>query len=273
VRYVPDPIRDERLNVGVVLIVDGAVHARLLKPSQASRLKRIRGGGDFRFLGTIEREINRAVGGGQLQLGSKSPDWNQAAVERAVREWAGTIQFSEIRGGVTDTEVELLDSLFDRYVVVPRQVPVRSDRHTLRSRVGRSLRRILAETHPRRDPTKWVKRDHYVRGKVEEHQFDYVVGNGKPIHLVQTFSFDVSTREMLRTELDAAAWAITDLRRLIRVPVSVVTVGDRQRELTEIARSVFPSVGADFVGGSEYDAWEARIAKRLASARADAKRR
>jgi len=265
VRYVPDPIRDERLNVGVVAVVGDVVTARFLLPGQATRLKRLRGGGDFRFLAALQKRINRAAEEGQLWFDLESAAWTPKTLETAVSEWGGVIQFSPLRGGATEGSESPLDALFERYVVVPKVVPAKQDRRVLRARVGRTLRRVISQKYPRRDPSRWVRRDHYVVGRLEDHQFDYVIGNGKPLHLVQTFSFDVDASDPLRREIDATAWAITDLHRHIRVPVSVVTVGQKQHELVDIAISVFNSLGADFVDESMYSAWASRLSARLPS--------
>jgi hypothetical protein len=263
VRYVPDPIRDERINIGVVVVIGDAVEARFLQPNQSVRLKRFRGGGDFRFLRALERRINRAAEDGQLQLDLDSAIWTPSTLRAAVREWGGVIQFAPLRGGIVREGEPPIDALFERYVVVPKVASSRQDRQTLRARVGRTLRRVVSEKYPRRDSSKWVQRDRYVGGRLEDHQFDYVVGNGRPLHLVQTFSFDVDASDQLRKEIDATAWAITDLRRVARVPVSVVTVGQKQSELIDVADAVFNSLGADFVEEPMYEAWANRLAARL----------
>jgi hypothetical protein len=262
VRFVPDPIREERLNIGIAVLTRDGIAAKMLASGQASRLRRLTDRRDFRFLGEQEGSLNSARVPKQLSIGGGEDVWTSDMLRNAVDEWGGMVQFTSLRGGLTPSLDGLLDSLFSRYVTVPLRV-TRSEpgRARLRSLAGRTLRSAFVNQFPRRNPAKYVRRDALVSGQLERHQFDYVLGNGSPLHLVQAFSFNVASGTSLKTELDAAAWAITDVTRRKKTPVTVITSGSRQHELLRIAKGVFPALGADLIPEDGLSEWSEDFVK------------
>jgi hypothetical protein len=199
----------------------------------------------------LESTLNASVFPQQLSMGMASQDWTVETLRRAAEEWGGILQFSSLLGGRAPSLDGLLDELFSRYVhLQPRVTNAEPGRTRLRSIAGRTLRSAFSTEFPRRNPAKYVRRDAVVLGQLEEHRFDYVLGNGSPLHLVQTFSFDVASRLLLKTELDAAAWAITDVKKRSKTPVPVIAGGSRQQELLGVAEEVFPALGGARARGS-----------------------
>ena len=267
VRYVPDPVRGEQLNVGVVLGCESPrfFRARFLAPQQSGRLRSIGFDEDFGFLRDLDREFRvSALSEARLPLEGLEGPWTLGAVERAAHEWANTIQFAELRAAVHDEPGALLDVLYERYVApVRRREKTERDRRWIKSKVSRTLRQTVLEVAPTRNPAEVVQSNSRVSGAFEEHTFDYGLVNGRLFHLVQTLSFAVRDRDALRTEVDATSWALDDLKRAgNRIPVSVVTAGDGR--LLEGARRIYEAFDAQVVREDGIDEWLNAVSAEIA---------
>ena len=53
-----------------------------------------------------------------------------------------------------------------------------------------------------------------LKGKLDEHRFDVVLADGKPLAAVDALSFELASRANLQREVDATAWAFDDVRHL-----------------------------------------------------------
>lgn len=115
-RYVPDPVRLEMINVGVVVISEEPWHlaVRVLPRSDAGRLKWLGMDDDIDFLQDLAKEMRSSP-----TLGSESA-WGVEMLERAHREWGGTIRASEMRAALHDDADRLCRELYARYVADPR---------------------------------------------------------------------------------------------------------------------------------------------------------
>jgi hypothetical protein len=257
VRYVPDPVRGEQINIGVVVTADDppTFRARFLPLSATGRLKRIGGRSDFRFLRDLAQQMS-ASGDEHLPLEEPGrPRWTYDALAKAAVEWANTIQFSEVRAALHEQPDALLDSLYTRYVADPRPPVKRArDRRWVRRRVRTSLRNALGTFRPEADPNELILQPTQVMGEFEQHRFDFGLANGDLRRLVQTLSFETSDRGALKTEVDAVAWAIDDVRRRqSSLPISVVTIGEGK--LLDSAVQVYEGLEASVVREHQILAW------------------
>jgi hypothetical protein len=258
VRYVPDPIKQEVFNVGVVIAQGQRVSAKVAPASQARRLKALGYDRDLRFLKDLEAELNRGIRQEQVALPEGQSAWTIADLEKAVKEWGGTIQFSPMRPGRIAENQDPLQAMFDKIVPKPVAVPRGPNRSSVKRKVREGLVRVLNRRYAdEADPRGLVHSGERVSGRLEEHVFDYAVANGKPLHLVQAVSFEVDNREALSDELDATKWAIVDLRSARRKapPLSVVAAGTRQASLRQQTEDVLAKLDAPFFGESEFDDW------------------
>jgi hypothetical protein len=245
-RYVPDPVRQETINVGVVVASDEPSRnaVRVLQRTEGRRLKWLGFDDDIEFLGDLADEMRSTA----LSDGERL--WNIEALERAHKDWGGTVRVSEMRAALHDNADQLCDELYARYVASPRVKRPSSyrDRRTARRMVSSALRQRL--------PKRVVKTRLIVRGRFEEHRFDIALGNGTPLHLVSTLSFEVPSKDELQTEVDAFAWAVNDVRLVEDdVPITVVTIGERQRALLDRAEKMYGSLGARLVREPQIDDW------------------
>lgn len=118
-------------------------------------------------------------------------------------------------------------------------------------------------------PKERVQRKPRIKGRFEAHRFDFGLGNGRILHLVSTFSFEVPNRDKdtLQTEVDACAWAINDVRAvevgISITPITVVTIGESQRSLLDDAESMYESLGARLVREPYIDDWARAVASEI----------
>jgi hypothetical protein len=255
-RYVPDPVRQETLNVGVVVASSEPwrIAVRVLHRREAARLKWLGLDDDIEFLQDLAEEI-----GASPQLG-REPIWNAEMLERAHQEWGGTVRVSEVRAALHDNAERLCEELYARYVANPRtrRPHAYRDRREARRRVSRALLARLSRETVKEKPT--------AKGRFEDHRFDYGLGNGQILHLVSTFSFEVPDRDKdtLQIEVDACAWAVSDLRaEQVRIPITVVTIGETQRRLLDRAEEMYESLGARLVREPQIDDWARGVSSEI----------
>lgn len=252
IQYVPSPTRDERLNVGVIVV--GAdpdwFGSRVLSRSHRGRLKRLGFGATFSFLDDLNRELADSSVSDQLALARDRP-WNAATLERAVIDWANTVQLSAPRAAIHDRPQVLLDSLYAELVADPAEPRHRArDRRWIRSRAISGLRQGL-ESIPGFDFDAHVRTKVRIDGALEQHDFDIELRNGQPIRLIQGLALEgVSKRDR---EIEALAWTIDDVQRTSTTPISVLSVGNGAA--FNRARHIYEGLGAQVVTEPEFDAW------------------
>ena len=150
--------------------------------------------------------------------------------------------------------------MFVAFVANPRPKRERArDRRWVRSRVGKSLRRAFADTPHH------VRKDLKVRGGLDRHTFDYGVENAKLRQLVQTLALEGQDRPHLKTEVDALAWAIDDVRATTPIPIVVVTIGSGS--LFETAKRIYEGLNAQIVTEPEIEDWAAAAPGQLSQQR------
>ena len=249
-QYVPDPVRQECLNVGVVVAIPGSAAAavRVLKKPEASRLKWLGAKDDVKFLDDLADDLSHP----EVPPGATAAD----VLARAHTEWGGTVRVSELRAALHDDAQDLCDELYSRYVANPRtrKRAAYRDRAAARRTVANALREGL--------PKEAVQVRVTVPGHYETHKFDLGVRNGVLLHAIATFSFEAPDRETLQTEVDACAWAIQDVRKSTpELPITVVTIGSGGR--LDAAERVYSEVGARLIREPHIEEWARGVSSQL----------
>src|SRR4051812_42848901 len=113
VRYVPDPLREEYINIGVIVVTDHGHFSGSRFLDRWSRVQRI-AGVDTSFLKDIALDLSRLAD----RQASLSPDqpFTSERLSHLAAEWQNTVQFSDARASVAPDPAWLLDDLFRRYV-------------------------------------------------------------------------------------------------------------------------------------------------------------
>lgn len=253
VQYVPDPTAEERVNVGVITWDEERLVSRFL-----SNWRRVRAfaGEDIGFLREFAKSVT-SVTSDQSCLPEMGPRLDQERLRKIIGEWNQSIQFTNSRGSLKSVErlVDDLASVFLREPHLKHRQP--RSRRTAASKAAKSLLAAMEERSVD-EPRRYIQRDHTVKGKWLDHQFDVALANGKLYSAAQALSFEINESD-LRKEIDATLWAIDDVRKKHRtLPLAVVVLRPRSRQqekLYEQAVTVFEGFHTEVVPESMLKVW------------------
>jgi len=264
VRYVPDPIRGEQVNVGAVVVSeDGSfAGAKFLKDFQRARA--LNPSEDFSFLRDFASDFERAATRpGQLALSPQARRWTIETLRKAHLEWANAIQLSEPRAAVNVSPEELLEETYRRYVQGPPRVRERA--RDSRWVVGQAVHELRSQLRHRVNPEAVktiLRKDQDIRGALDTHRFDVVLQSANAQHLVAALSFEIGDKDEIAREVDATAWAIDDVRKADRyVPVSVLAIERDGSTEFERAERIYSGLDARFVPSLKVPEWAAFAAR------------
>ncbi len=257
VRYVPDPVADERINVGVVVFGNGTFLSRFLVKWQ--RVRNF-GGEDISFLHDFSREVEDR----QTNLLPSAPVWDEEMLAKIAGRWKNSIQLSEPRSSLQSPEV-LLREVSERYLREP--LLYRKRHRTKRYAVAagfEALENALFEKYSI-SPGTLLKRRHPLQGRFDKHSFDIVMENGKPLLGAEALSFDGPYSRMFKKEVDATLWAVDDVRKVNpKIPLAVLVVPPRQSSsFYRNAGRMFRDLNVEVVTDEGAALWAKKIIKKV----------
>ena len=265
VQYFPNPLSGERVNIGVIALGDGQISARFVDDWR--RIHSFGGGDDIGFIRDFARRVEVAASGEQ-DLPSLVTDarLDEDRLKKIIGTWMHSIQFSELRASLTGHR-ETLDQMAPIFLRRRRHVARGRTRTSAAALVAHSVFVELDELTQRAHQL--VKRNYPVKGLHEQHAFDVVVANGRPLLAAHGLSFEVSDSRLLDLEVDATAFAISDVHARHRdFPLAVLTLPPHNKsKLFDKAQSLFHALKADVVESEdEINRWAKRTAKRTLTA-------
>jgi hypothetical protein len=211
VQYLPHPLSEERINVGVIAWDEHGMSSRFV--TNWHRVQAF-GNEDIGYLREFVAKVER-VTAGRPQLSLLNPGeapLTPSAIEKIVEAWRHSIQLTPVRGSLKD-RLALLADVGPIYLTHPspeKYVP----------RGKRTAARIAAQSVlaavTRRDPLaakKMVKTNWIVPGKYDTHEFPVVVANGRALAAVEALSFEVRENRTLEWEMRSVLWACDDVRQ------------------------------------------------------------
>src|SRR6266850_2314066 len=216
VQYVPDPIADERINIGVIVIDGDEVLFRFL--ARWHRVKQF-GAKDLRFL----RDFAKGVELQHTNFGTPQNRWTVDTLKR-LSGWTGSIQLTEPRaslnGGVPLLE-EVVSQFLKDEVSAERVHLSRADAITLSVRAVRVALRDRFGPHA----SDYLKTRFPLQGQLSPHHFDLVAGNGHPFFAAQALSLQLVDQRTLERDINAAGWALEDIQaRNAQFPIALLAV-------------------------------------------------
>jgi hypothetical protein len=252
VQFVPDPIRDERLNFGVVVFDEDVVRCQFLSDwARASRFS----GSDVSFLRDFAQSV-QASSVPQIGLFNESPQWSPQAIREAAGHWVNSIQLTEPRASTLDTE-KLLPRISARYLppAAPRRRTFRDRRAAVAIARANLLHALDAAGAQHKGIV--VAKNVQFGGALDQHTFDLGLQNGHLLHGIQGMSFEGPTRNELIREVDATAWSISDIHESTpELPITIVALPPRTTSKAfETARRIFRRLDAQVVEESEVESW------------------
>lgn len=266
IKYVPDPIASESINIGVVVFGVGEPIFRF-----TNNWKRA-----YTF-GKIEtsflREFAEDIQNKQLGIFGETRQWNETSLVKMLSRWNNSIQFTSPRASIKSPS-DLLDEVSQLYLVAS----VAETATALRTARGHRYDRTYALNHTIRifrdavnqkyGPTvarAIVKRKSVLVGKISDHDFDVVIENGTPYLAAYALSFRVGEAISLRKDVDAAAFAVADIRkRSQKVELGVVAVPPSgSSDAYDRAKKTFSKLSIPIVTPSDTKKWVEHAIKKI----------
>jgi hypothetical protein len=214
VQVVPDLVRGERMNVGVVAWDVKSSEGAVRFTKQRQRLRAL-GLVDPAFLRDFEVWLKEALAMPGQELfatpGRPEKPWSLKEMKRAASDWAGVIQLSEPHPSRGESAADVADEVYDRAVhlrapLSDAEAGKRAIRRSVATTVRNALKRRFGETSP-----VTVRVTQEVSGAVDSHVFDVVLSNGDPRSVLVTPNLRDPRTTEVRRDLDAAAWSVQDV--------------------------------------------------------------
>ena len=242
VQFVPDTVRNERINIGVVAYSKTEKLSQFLQNWR--RVKYL--GGDEHFLRSVVDDISHM---------------DVTDLTRIVDRWQNCVQITQPAPSLLDAGELLLDAS-KRFLVDP-EITERAYRTKAEVR-QRALSELKAAVSAQinRTAVNLLKRDEKLRGRFDSHVFDIAAKNGEVIFAADAISFQIPDAKSLQKTIDATAWAIDDvLKQRNDIPLTVVAAKPEEgNEVFDRAKSIYEGLGAEFVSEDQSQPWAQKMA-------------
>lgn len=260
IQYVPNPIADERINIGIVAFNDHLVKTRFVKSWRRINCFAI-SNDDIEFLKDFQCKMQKSASLGLLF--SNDPDdkhQNLNRLTKIAQSWNNSVQFTEPRGSLDDPET-LLDDIAGDLLIEPclakpqtfrdRQDAVKITRNKIRSVIngfGEEAKR-------------YYQQDYKLQGELSQNKFDVAVANGKIFLAAQAVSFEININELV---IGSTSWLISDVKKMQPlIPIGVVMLPPKEescrfdqlnRTYSE-SKSMYESLGAETICEDDIESW------------------
>jgi Protein of unknown function (DUF3037) len=260
IQYVPNPIADERINIGVLVFDEQAVRVHFLQSWDRVRCFGL--SEDIDVLKNFAVEMDEVTKEGLLFPGDRPT--NIPAHERLVkvaRGWRNGIQFTEPRGSLAGVD-QVLDELARTYLLEPPEKRQKlRDRQAAAKIATSSVRDVFITKFGKAKAKQFVKAGVSLKGSHKEHQFDVAVANGRPYLAAHGISFEVHTPESIQ---DAIAWMIMEVKQVEpTLPLVIITLPPTQNTPDYMAllashgrmTATYKDLGAIVIDEAKVESW------------------
>lgn len=259
VRYVPDPVNGECINIGVLAFDESEVRSRFLR--DWGRVRQFTGA-DPKFLRALVSDLGAATGPSQQLPGIGAIDALTGERIRALATSAvGSIQISTPRASTLSVD-HLVDDLAGRMLQDSRPQRREYAGHQKAARLAfDALFSALSESIGPRS-SQVLNKKVPLQGQLEGHTIDIAIKNGKLFAGTQGFAFSSSSPSGMNRDIDALAWFLDDVRKSNPdLPLSVVALfTSRRSNAYERVQRVVEGLKATFVQESQLTTWSREIA-------------
>lgn len=270
-QYVPDPMIDERINIGVFVYGEGEdlVLCHFLHDWQ--RVKCF-GNQDTAFLQEFVASMTDAAKNQKRRnhdpVIPMEAKVNRQELEEMIPNWCNSIQFTPPRGAILSPERLLMD-VGAQFLREPEHRPLQNKTRIQAASAARKS--ILHVLRPHVGPRveELVKWNGSIKGDKEKNKFDIVVGNGVPFWVTQGQSFEGADSEQRHREISDLLWRIQDVRLSNdSLPIAIAAyppteAGDAYegyRRVKDLGRQL----AADVIPVEEFEEWAQRQSEAVA---------
>jgi len=251
IQYAPNPIADERINIGVIVFDDETVHVNFLHHWDRVRCF---GKTDISFLLDFAQRMKESAKSGLLFPGdipSEIP--RHESLTKLALGCMNCIQFTEPRASLEDVN-HLMDDIVSSFLVdeLPKKTTVR-DRTAARKLTTSKIRKVLKKRIGDK-ANDYLKES--LKGSEGTHNFDVVVANGSPYLAAHGISFEVQVHQNL---LDSLYWRIRDIKDLVPdFPVAIVSLPPKDGSKDPFYKNtteIFTKLGAQVIEEEGIERW------------------
>lgn len=266
VQYVPDPIANERMNVGLIAYDAESVACRFVRD-----WKRVRafGDSDITFLRDFARDIQAASSKAGTPFDVVGVRHLTAdKIQEMARRWTNSIQLTA--PCVSSLPVpELVDDMAPMFLRQPAAVATKSRRRSRAQAaelVTKQVESALSERLGEAQAKQLLKLGEFADGDVGRYRFDFQVANGHLLLAGHTLSFEGEENQWLRKDIYSTAWAFEDLAdRDPDVDRAVVMLEpDSPMKAYDEAKKTFTKLKVKIVTGDNLVTWSEQAAERTA---------
>lgn len=264
IQFVPDPVADERINIGVIAYDATSFFVRFV--DQWERVRRF-AHSDVAFL----QEVARHMSSKTTDLFAYRERLGPQLFDSRNSDWPSTLQVTTPSASMKSAS-ELLQYAADRFLFEPMtRERLAPDRRTV-AQVARSYIRTSVTKLVGSRSEALVRTNYKLKGKLIPHKFDTVVQNGRPYFAAHALSFQSLELRSVSTQADAIAWMIRDVRDTPDgddLPIAVVVLApdpsdsnaDRMDLFSE-SRRVVLGLGAEMLAPDEVQQWADGVGKK-----------
>ncbi|MBR8828981.1 MAG: DUF3037 domain-containing protein [Gomphosphaeria aponina SAG 52.96 = DSM 107014] len=227
IQYVPNPIIDERINIGVLAFDDQVVKVKFSENWQ--RVSDFAMEDDLEYLKNFAHRMKECAKDGLLFPGDiKNKIPKHERLLKVAQGWMNSIQFTEPRGSLKNVDKLFTDTVNKFLIFPPKQTPknphTRDRQAAARltvSKIQQAAKKVFGDQYQH-----LVKAKYAISGKYIPHKMDIAIANGHPYLAAQGISFEVNPPPNL---LDALSWTITDIKeKNPSFPLAVVLLPPKQ---------------------------------------------
>jgi hypothetical protein len=258
VKFVPDPVANESVNIGVVAFSETESRAEFVKSWVRARHL---GGAAANALQSFAEEFQAK----QFALFRKDGTLSPESLKHDLRRWSNCIQFTELRGSLKGVDALFPDLVAMYLKDTPSLVkPKIISKRQVVAQVFDAFERGVTEELGS-DARSLLKRKYSVEGAFSDHSYDVAIANGQLYGAALGFSFMVAETHSFRKEIDAAAFAVEDLKAADKhLPIAIAYAAPNgKNDAFDRAKRVFVSLGAEFLPSNQLDDWTRATARRI----------
>ncbi|WP_167578643.1 DUF3037 domain-containing protein [Jeotgalibacillus proteolyticus] len=192
-RYVPDILRDEFVNIGIVVHIPKDKYLKFFRTKNLSRIKHfddeIESDLIKAMLESLEIQFSSKEILSQNRTGLSSSDFLQSETVFFVNQ----LQFSEIRSLHTESLESDINDLFDMYLYYDKKKSERID--------SARVKTLVSKMFTQKELNKVVNRNPSIQNKFNQTPFDFSVQLGERDLFIKALSFDYRQENRLYTEI------------------------------------------------------------------------
>ena len=267
IRYVPDPVREEQINIGIIAISPDDKFGMVKFTEDFDRARRV-GNENVQFLKDFAEYLkNQMPKQPSLFLSEFLIAEN---LKKIAINWQNSIQFSEPKISQLSVE-QVIDRESKRFIPSPVKREIMIPKRRI---IGRAKGYLTAALKVRFKQPKMIQQilrtNEIIEGKRDVYVLPLVIKNEHPYLGASALSFDIFDIHKLMEEIRATAWIIEDVKTLQKeLPLAILAqppkpdVGTGVKEIYEKWKCIYTELGSEFIEENRIEKWALQVVEKL----------